>query len=210
VAEYVAPVYKGKAFTCPHCRVLAHQKWVSLMAGGWNVLDSYPGLISTCDHCHKRAFWLDRTMVYPAMSVAPFPHPDMPEDVAQDFNEARMVLAPSPRSAAALLRLALQKLCVHLGQKGKNINDDIGALVKAGLSPKLQTALDIVRLAGNNAVHPGELDLRDNKGTALKLFGVLNMIVEEMITRPPQIDELYNSMPEGARKSIERRDSGHP
>jgi uncharacterized protein DUF4145 len=211
VAKYVAPRFKGKAFNCPCCGVYAHQRWVGFFVNGvWK--NSTPGQVSICAHCDQRAYWLvdGRTMIFPPMSDAPPPHDDMPEDVAQDFSEARMVLAPSPRSAAALLRLALQRLCVHLGQKGENINDDIGELVKAGLSPKIQKAFDIVRIAGNNAVHPGELDLRDDHDTALKLFEMLNMIVEQMITRPSEIDKLYNMLPEGARKSVERRDGGHP
>ncbi|WP_424033423.1 DUF4145 domain-containing protein [Methylocella sp.] len=49
----------------------------------------------------------------------------------------------------------MQKLCVELGEKGKNIDDDIANLVKKGLSPELQQALDILRVIGNEAVHHG-------------------------------------------------------
>ena len=140
------------------------------------------------------------------VSIAPQPSTDMPPDVVDDFNEAREVLAKSPRSAAAILRLAIQKLCKHLGQPGENINKDIGGLVKAGLPPRIQQALDIVRVIGNNAVHPGELDLRDDQQTALALFGLVNFIVEEMITRPREIDEIYNKLPSGVLEQITRRD----
>ena len=108
----------------------------------------------------------------------------MPEDVAEDFNEARNIFGYSPRSSAALLRLAVQKLCIHLGQSGKNINNDIAALVKNGLSPQIQKSLDIVRVIGNNAVHPGEIDIQENRETILALFDIINFIVQEMITRP--------------------------
>lgn len=132
----------------------------------------------------------------------------MPSDVAADFNEARAVLGVSPRSSSALLRLALQKLCNHLGQKGENINADIGAMMASGqISPMIQKALDYVRVVGNNAVHPGELDLRDDLATAHTLFTVLNLIITETITRPRELDALYKSLPEAARKAVEKRDT---
>jgi hypothetical protein len=36
---------------------------------------------------------------------AALPNPDLPEDIKRDFEEARTVLALSPRSAIALLRI---------------------------------------------------------------------------------------------------------
>ncbi len=49
------------------------------------------------------------------------------EDIRRDYDEAAKVLALSPRGAAALLRLAIRKLCKELGEPGKNINEDIGS-----------------------------------------------------------------------------------
>lgn len=111
-------------------------------------------------------------ILYPTNTIGITPHPstDMPEDVAKAFNEARSIFSGSPRSSAALLRLAVQKLCKYLGQPGKKINDDIAALVKAGLTPKVQKALDIVGVIENNAVHPGEIDLNDSRETAFVTF----------------------------------------
>ena len=96
----------------------------------------------------------------------------MPDDIKLDYNEARTILGRSPRGAAALLRLAIQKLCKHLGQSGANINGDIKALVAAGLPPKVQEALDTVRVIGNESVHPGQIDIRDDVETAIKLFPI--------------------------------------
>jgi len=110
----------------------------------------------------------------------------------------------------ALLRLALQKLCAELGKPGKRIDDDIAALVQDGLSPGVQKALDAVRVIGNNAVHPGAMDLRDDRETATALFGLLNFIVEQMITRPKELDAIYGALPESVRDRIAQRDGSDP
>jgi hypothetical protein len=135
------------------------------------------------------------------------PHPDTPDAIKEDYEEARSVFARSPRSSAALLRLTIQKICVHLGLPGKNLNDDIGELVNAGLPLEIQQSLDIVRVVGNNQVHPGTLDVRDDPETATHLFDLINLIVEDRIARPNKIKALYQKLPEGARKQIEQRNA---
>lgn len=213
VKNYIAPQIDATHFHCPYCNVLSHQNWYQVSrssfnpGGGFGFMGNIEGFkCCYCDHCSQVSFWHQNEMIFPTASIAPFPSADMPADTAEDFNEAREVLARSPRSSAALLRLALQKLCKHLGQPGKNINEDIGALVSTGLSPKIQMSLDIIRVIGNNAVHPGTIDLRDDQATALALFDLLNLIVEEMITRPREIDEIYKRLPTGALDGIARRD----
>jgi hypothetical protein len=103
--------------------------------------------------------------------------------------------------------LAIQKLCKELGESGQNINDDIASLVRKGLNPRVQKALDVVRVIGNNAVHPGQVDLRDDRKTAETLFGLVNLICEKMITEPKHVEAVYETLPEGARKAIEERDA---
>lgn len=89
---------------------------------------------------------------------------------------------------------------------GSNINDDIAALVKAGLNTRIQKALDAVRVIGNNAVHPGSIDLRDDRATAESLFRLLNLIAEKMISEPKHVDEVYAKLPPSALAAIEARD----
>jgi hypothetical protein len=130
----------------------------------------------------------------------------MPEAVRNDYLEARDIVSKSPRAAAALLRLALQKLMPEIGRKGDNLNDDIGQLVREGLPVQVQQALDVVRVVGNNAVHPGLIDLKDDQITALALFNLVNLIVDFMIAQPKRVLELYDSLPEASRAAIEKRD----
>ena len=178
--------------------------------------------ISVCCNCEGISYWdvdkkthldedgvsmvidYDKTigyMILPKASIAPYPHEDMPEDVKLDYLEARNIVNDSPRGASALLRLAIQKLCVHLGGKGKNIDDDIALLVQNGLSKKVQSSLDIVRVVGNNSVHPGELSNDDIQHIAITLFKLVNLIIDNQITQPKETDELYvNVVPENIRK----------
>nr|WP_246787276.1 DUF4145 domain-containing protein [Rhizobium leguminosarum] len=124
----------------------------------------------------------------------------------RDYDEARSIVQKSPRGAAALLRLAIQKLCKHLGESGKNINDDIASLVAKGLDYRIQKALDVLRVIGNEAVHPGTIDLNDDPNTAESLFKLFNLIVEKMISEPKLVEEVYASLPPEKLKQIEQRD----
>lgn len=162
--------------------------------------------INTCYNCEKLSIWIYDRLVYPQAGDAPVANLDMPVDIRRDYDEASSIIDQSPRGAAALIRLAIQKLCKHLGQPGNNINDDIGALVKKGLDQRVQQALDFVRVIGNNAVHPGQIDLRDDRATAETLFKLLNLIVDKTISEPKHVAEVYASLPEGVIKAIERRD----
>ncbi len=162
--------------------------------------------ISQCYNCDKIAVWVQSALAFPARGDAPLPNPDLPEDVRLDFDEAGRILRLSPRGASALLRLAIQKLCKELGEKGKSIDCDIAALVAKGLDVRIQQALDVVRVIGNNAVHPGQVDLRDDVGTAEKLFDLVNIIADAMISQPKRIAEMFDGLPEGARAAIAKRD----
>ena len=152
------------------------QKWAKRMASGrpfieetdnsfikydvWNVS------ISRCFNCEDMCVWLYDKLLWPQPHGGPQPNIDLSADVRRDYDEASAILDVSPRGAAALLRLAIQKLCKELGEDGKDINDDIASLVKKGLDARLQKALDVVRVVGNHAVHPGKIDLRDDRSTA--------------------------------------------
>ncbi|MBP2661476.1 MAG: hypothetical protein H6Q69_4508 [Firmicutes bacterium] len=149
-----------------------------------------------------------KTIIYPLDKTNSLPEPpkDLPEELVDDYNEARSIVHLSPRGSAALLRLVLQKLCKHLGAKGKKIDDDIAFLVSNGLPETLQKAFDIVRVIGNEAVHPGTIDLKDDHETAKKLFLLINTIVDHLITQPKNINELYSKLPQEKLSAIIQRD----
>jgi hypothetical protein len=159
-----------------------------------------------CSHCKDYTLWHFGKMIYPEDSGVPPPSEDLSEGIRADYLEAKSIVNKSARGAAALLRLCVQKLCEQLGEDGNNVNKDIGALVKQGLPVQIQQSFDIVRVVGNNAVHPGQIDLKDDRDTAMRLFELVNMVADVMITQPSRVRELYERLPETARSAIEDRD----
>ncbi|MFQ7447537.1 DUF4145 domain-containing protein, partial [Intestinibacter bartlettii] len=91
----------------------------------------------------------DNIEIYPGLLDTPEPHQNMPDTVKEIYNESREIFSKSPRAAAALLRLGLQILCKELGEKGKDINNDIHKLHEKGLDQRIINSLDIVRVIGN-------------------------------------------------------------
>lgn len=167
----------------------------------------YGFAVATCSACDGFTLWVDKDVVYPKKTTLPPPNPDLSEDIKALYLEASSILVDSPKGSTALLRLALQKLLEQVGKSGKNINSDIKELVSEGLSPKIQQALDLLRVVGNNAVHPGQIDLDDNADIAQKLFGILNFIAEELITKPKELEQLYGDLiPPETQGHIKQRD----
>lgn len=206
MSKYYPPEDQSKQFHCIHCGVFAKQTWGILYYG-------YGGTISSsisfcqCEHCTDISYWYAGRMVIPAEAPVAPAHPDMPASIQSEYDEARSIFARSPRAAVALLRLAVQKLMPELGEKGENINADIKSLVAKGLPVQVQQAFDFCRVVGNNAVHPGEINLNDTPEMGQHLFNMINFIVEDRITRPKQIAELYAQLPEPARAAVEKRDA---
>jgi Domain of unknown function (DUF4145) len=234
----VPPEYKGDAFNCPSCGAYAHFEWFQLAGktpgavavGGFDLTTPTPHMASRCSKCKVFALWAQQVLtpaesgtrnpmivnrlVFPSRVSAPFAHGDLPEECANDYEEARKVFDVSPRSAAALLRVVTETLCRFVcesavlgSSKGKRLNDLIGDMVSRGMLPSVQQALDTLRVIGNEAVHPGTMDIRDDKETALHLFELVSVVVEQTITQPKKIAGIYSKLPRGAIAGITQRDS---
>lgn len=212
--NYVAPNLSEEAFTCPHCGTFSLMQYAHVGYKGINAISlgplHGPGAsqitIASCVNCKKKIIWIDEEYVYPDI-IAEEANPDMPNSVKQLYQEAGLIYNKSPRAACALLRLAIDRLCNELGENDRDINKNIGALVKKGLPQSVQQALDVVRVVGNKAVHPGQIAFDvEEKSTATMLMRLLNIIVERMITEPKEIDSLYQGLPKSVKESIEKRD----
>jgi len=219
--KYYPPKYTEEQFHCPHCGVYAKQLWSHMKTEnnyrpndpiGENVrfeeLMNTEWTVSKCTHCSQEIIWFNDKIIYPKKIVVGLPNEDLSEEIKKDYLEAATIFHDSIRSSAALLRLALQKLCKQLGEKGDNINEDIKKLVKKGLNSQIQRSLDILRITGNNAVHPGQINIEEKPKLVLKLFDLINFIAEKMITEPKEIEKLYeDELPKSAKEQIEQRDN---
>lgn len=210
---YEPPKYGKDAFNCPHTNCSAHAKmeWyyrTHILSGNLDKQRcSDVGVASAqCARCNNTSIWVKGVMIYPKINTAIPPNPEMPEAALALYKEAAEIHSLSPRSAGALLRLSVETLVNKMKPGTGNLNDKIGLLVEDGLHPKIQQALDSVRVIGNNAVHPGEIDADDPETVAV-LFGLVNLIVEETIEKPKHVEKIFGMLPDGAKEGIERRDS---
>lgn len=211
MTQYIAPVFEKKTFTCPHCNAHSAMDWF------WRETDMYAPeyilRIARCHGCSKDSIW-HRTgltapwiMVHPQVKTSPMPSPDLPDNCKVYYMEARDIADRSPSGAAALLRLCIDHLCIHLGATQDRLNGKIKHLVEQGLPIPIQQALDSVRVIGNDAVHPGKLDLDDTSEVVKVLFTLINIIVNDRITQPNLIQGIYGLIPENQKNGINQRDA---
>ena len=195
MSEWYQPVFKKSSFHCLYCHVYAAHNWVEVRQGSGPQIRIGDGNLwaSFCSHCKEPTLWLSEKIILPTTGTFPTANSDLPDNVKKVYAEAGAIAQQSPRAACALLRLAIEMLLNHLGEKG-TINDGIKNLVNKGLDPQIQQALDIVRVTGNNAVHPGKIVFNDITDVQ-PLFDLVNIIAEVLITRPKRIQGLYNSLP---------------
>ncbi|MEE0845229.1 MAG: DUF4145 domain-containing protein [Eggerthellaceae bacterium] len=219
--KFIAPKRFLDVFTCPFCDITAEQKWygnhnaheiidaTNQAEPGGIQLSFYDASInevpnwtfSVCEHCKMTAVWHGDEMVYPFSCPVDEPNGDMPDDIKSKYVEASKVLSVSPASAAALLRLALQivlKQILGNDSTGK-IYDDLKILKERSFNSRLIQACDIIRVNGNEAVHPGTINLEEKRDDALYLFTLLNMICDQFFSQPRRMDEMYEQIPENKR-----------
>ena len=86
---------------------------------------------------------------------APCPQ-DVPAQIAEDYKEACLVLADSPKASAALSRRCLQNLLRDAAKvKPGHLVDEIQQVLDSGQLPThLAQSIDAIRNTGNFAAHP--------------------------------------------------------
>lgn len=176
--------------------------------------DNLAGIIlSTCSKCDATTYWLksmdnDELQLYPQnFSNYPQPHADMPESIRKTFKEAGSVMHLSLGSSAALARLTLENLLVHIGYEKGTLNEKIAQAIADGdISKKTQQALDVIRVYGNSGAHSGIINLDEQPWVPSTLLELINLVVDEMIATPNKIETMFDAMPAGIKAGIEKRD----
>lgn len=191
-------------------------EWTNLMLS----YDKYASIsISGCHACKQHSIWTGENqrsnvhplggkfgkggeLIYPVLCTAPMAESDIPDCIKNDFEEARLVFAISPRAAAALLRLCVQKLCQELLGKKGDIHKQIGELVELGLPSRVLKAFDTIRIFGNESVHPGTVNLNDTPDVGLALFSLLNLAIRHCITEEKELEAIRALTPVTKRRDL--------
>jgi hypothetical protein len=160
--------------TCPHCGVQFSALPTSSIE--WSDVDGHWRLWVThcktaaCGKCNIAAV-VDSTpftagapaertrqlhRIWPRTSGRPRCPDVVPKDIAEDYNEACLVLQDSPKASAALSRRCLQHLLRDkAGVKPGNLSQEIQQVLDGKqLRNDLAEAIDAVRNIGNFAAHP--------------------------------------------------------
>jgi len=192
-------------------------KWAEQMASGRPFLEVHREFrnrdvqnvsISYCFNCNEMCFWVYDQLVWPRRAGGPEPKLLAPPNVRREREETSQTLEASPRGAAALLRLAIEKLCKELGVSGESLKDDIALFVREDVDARVQKVLDAARIIESNAVRPGQIGLGDDRATAETLSGLVNLICEKMIMEPRHLQAVYTKLREGAGNTMEQRAQG--
>ena len=192
-------------------------KWAEQMASGRPFLEVHREFrnrdvqnvsISYCFNCNEMCFWVYDQLVWPRRAGGPEPKLLAPPNVRREREETSQTLEASPRGAAALLRLAIEKLCKELGVSGESLKDDVALFVREDVDARVQKVLDAARIIESNAVRPGQIGLGDDRATAETLSGLVNLICEKMIMEPRHLQAVYTKLREGAGNTMEQRAQG--
>lgn len=162
---------------CPHCLTAFHDKPVSTPIeadadGGWvllrmvcpeckrlvlNLLNG-PAIFSGSPNKHFSSLSaVHRTILVHPKGVARSGCPaEVPSTIAEDYREACLVLADSPKASAALSRRCLQNVLRETAKvkPGDLFNEIQEVLDSRTLPSHIAEGLDAVRVIGNFGTHP--------------------------------------------------------
>jgi hypothetical protein len=162
---------------CPHCGKAFHDMWGAqyIIADG----SAYPHFswfveATLCPSCKEPTFVLNKQVshgqhqpyvsiskdrIYPINALRKPTPSEVPKHIAEDYEEACIVLPLSQKASAALSRRCLQAILWEKGYPQKDLAKQIDALLSETNPPKviptgLHNAVDAIRNFGNFSAHP--------------------------------------------------------
>ena len=145
---------------------------------------------------------LDRNQIHTATLIHPkVPNrqpipPEVPPEFTEDYREACLILAESPKASAALSRRCLQ-LILHekAGVNENNLKREIDKVISIGTLPsEIADSLHNLREIGNFAAHPQQHQVTGEivpvePGEAEWCLEVIEMLYDFYFVRPADIEK---------------------
>lgn len=150
---------------CPHCKNFIH---IDFNSTNLSVDCEYYwyAKYENCPSCQKKIIFIvnhDRDdynnilgeyLVYPKTSSYDKAPTEVPQHIAEDFDEAGLILNDSPKASAALSRRCLQTIIHEYFKINKrNLSEEIDEVMKQ-VPPYISKQLDAIRQIGNFSAHP--------------------------------------------------------
>jgi hypothetical protein len=189
---------------CPHCTVSIHESWhINHVGTGPSNFIGWLTRYMKCPACEKYILqaksptagepWF---LIHPKTSSrGPVPA-DVPPEIAEDYNQAALVLDDSPKASAALSRRCLQAILRRAGYQQKDLAKQIEAVLaeedaRKALPTGPHNTLDAVRNFGNFSAHPINdlttlqvLDVEDHE--AEYCLDILDALFDHYFVRPEE------------------------
>jgi hypothetical protein len=218
-------VYRSRTNgVCPHCSIVVRFEDEKTLLIGPN--SEFPlNIISVyCPNCQKPIIGIypgykdkQNSLVYnsyrllwPTSTSRNTVPQQVPKFIAEDYNEAAMVLPLSPKASAALSRRCLQEILKEAGRtKEKDLSKQINEVLPK-LPSYIAESIDAIRNIGNFAAHPikdtnsGEL-IEVETGEAEWNLDVLDILFDFYYVQPDIVNkrkEALNEKLEMAKKPL--------
>jgi hypothetical protein len=181
-------------------------KWAERMASGRPFLevqrqfrnrDVQNVSISYCFNCNEMCLWVCDQLVWPKRAGDPEPKLHASPEIRCDDEVASKPLEASPRGAAALLRLATDKVCKELGEWEQGPKPEIAPPLQEEIDARVQKVLDAMRIIESDATPPDQTSVGHDRATAETLSGLVNLMCEKMIMEPRHLQAVYTKLREG-------------
>lgn len=146
---------------CPHCKNFIHIKF-EFSDLGYDSKYRWYTKYALCPSCKKMIILLEydeagsekEFLVYPKTSSCDKAPIEVPSHIAEDFDEAGLILNDSPKASAALSRRCLQTIIHEYFKVNKrNLSEEIDEVMKQ-VPLYISKQLDAIRQIGNFSAHP--------------------------------------------------------